>query len=377
MISKSPKKILCIHQGWELYGSDRSFLLNLESIIDFYESKIDIEVVLPRSGSIISELELLTKNISIEDMGKIERWYAKKHPFKSLYKAIKASFHCRKKMKQADIVYINTIVPFGYLIGSLFLRKKVIIHIREIPSPILARIFKAWFKLCRLRLIFNSETTRKAFRMENYKRGKVILNSVEKIEELPDQNQSENEINLLLIGRINAWKGQRFFVESFSKLPGNIQQKYKVRIVGNTPDGQEYYLTELKEAIMKSNLKIEIDLCPFTNNPAEHYNWANIVIVPSIFPEPFGRVSIEGFSIGKPVIAANHGGLSEIIIDGYNGWHFAPGSHEELKSLLNEIHLDKFKIEEKGINAIKSFNEKYTIDLYKKQLFSYWSTLNN
>ena len=66
-----------------------------------------------------------------------------------------------------------------------------------------------------------------------------------------------------------------------------------------------------------------------------------------------------------------------IIINNINGWHFAPGSHDELKTILNEIHTDKSKIEEKGINAIKSFNEKYTIDLYKKQLFFYWSSLNN
>jgi glycosyltransferase involved in cell wall biosynthesis len=42
---------------------------------------------------------------------------------------------------------------------------------------------------------------------------------------------------------------------------------------------------------------------------------ARLVLVPSLWPEPFGRIAVEAMSNGIPVIASNCGGLSEIIGD--------------------------------------------------------------
>jgi glycosyltransferase involved in cell wall biosynthesis len=51
---------------------------------------------------------------------------------------------------------------------------------------------------------------------------------------------------------------------------------------------------------------------------------AAFVVVPSIWHEPFGRIVIEAYACGTPVLATRMGGLSEIIKDGVTGWLVGP-----------------------------------------------------
>ncbi len=61
---------------------------------------------------------------------------------------------------------------------------------------------------------------------------------------------------------------------------------------------------------------------------------ADVVACPSLKPEPFGRTVIEAQAMGKPVVAANHGGAAETVIDGETGWRVAPGDVGALAELL-------------------------------------------
>ncbi len=57
---------------------------------------------------------------------------------------------------------------------------------------------------------------------------------------------------------------------------------------------------------------------------------ADIVVLPSIWPEPFGRVAAEANMLGVPVVASNIGGLPEIVEDGRTGFLVKPGDPLEL-----------------------------------------------
>ena len=51
-------------------------------------------------------------------------------------------------------------------------------------------------------------------------------------------------------------------------------------------------------------------------------------------PEPFGRVIIEAMAVGVPVIAANAGGVPEIITHGVDGLLVPPG---EMAAYINAL----------------------------------------
>jgi glycosyltransferase involved in cell wall biosynthesis len=57
-----------------------------------------------------------------------------------------------------------------------------------------------------------------------------------------------------------------------------------------------------------------------------------LVIIPSLWEEPFGIVAIESMAAGKPVITYDTGGLSEVIINGVTGFTIPRGN---IKGLIN------------------------------------------
>jgi glycosyltransferase involved in cell wall biosynthesis len=58
-------------------------------------------------------------------------------------------------------------------------------------------------------------------------------------------------------------------------------------------------------------------------NPKERKKYlanAKAVISPSHYPEPFGLTAVEAGLSGTPIISTDHGGYTETVVDGYNGF---------------------------------------------------------
>ena len=62
----------------------------------------------------------------------------------------------------------------------------------------------------------------------------------------------------------------------------------------------------------------------------EAWKRCTIGLVPSIVAETFGIVALEAMSMGKPVIAARSGGLSDVVVDGETGFLVPPGDPQAL-----------------------------------------------
>lgn len=64
---------------------------------------------------------------------------------------------------------------------------------------------------------------------------------------------------------------------------------------------------------------------------------AAFTVAPSLLPESFGIVALEAAAAGKPTIAADHGGLRDVVVDGETGFLVEPGDREGLRTALSRL----------------------------------------
>jgi glycosyltransferase involved in cell wall biosynthesis len=67
---------------------------------------------------------------------------------------------------------------------------------------------------------------------------------------------------------------------------------------------------------------------------------ASVVVIPSVWPEPFGLVGIEALAAGRPVVASSTGGVGDWLEDGVSGLCVRPGDAPALARALNELLAD-------------------------------------
>lgn len=364
-----PASILCIHQGSELYGSDRSFFSAIEAL---RHSDGDIDVILPREGELAEEFRKLNGvNVLLYSKG-VLRKQEMKRPLFFLLGQIAGLFFYLRRFNKYPLIYINTVVMSSALLAATFYRfstRRIICHVREIPVGWQLKAFRALLMISGVELVFNSMATRAAFSLS----GDVIYNGVSE-SCLPDASlgtltKTPGVTNLLLIGRINEWKGQFFLIDALAGLPVEIRDQLRVRIVGSPFEGYEYLLDKLRRKIEGAGLSDVVSLAPFCADPSVHYVWTDYVLAASTQPEPFGRVAIEAFSYGKPVIAARHGGLVEIVEDGVSGFLFEPCNESALGARITQVlSVPAERYDDLSRAALQRFRHSFSIEGYQENL---------
>lgn len=167
----------------------------------------------------------------------------------------------------------------------------------------------------------------------------------------PDQN-IEKENYLLFVGRLTDDKGIFTLLDAIKLLENKT---IKVKIVGEGP-----LLDVLKNNTDNSNVEflgkrsIEETYTLIGN--------ARVLVIPSLWNEPFGRVVIEAYAKGTPVIGAKAGGIPELIIDGVTGVVFEPGDHNDLRDKIQFMFSDLDRTASMGRNAREEYLRTYTAE---------------
>tara|TARA_Y100000590_G_C15638854_1_gene984119 strand:- start:72 stop:1211 length:1140 start_codon:yes stop_codon:yes gene_type:complete len=113
---------------------------------------------------------------------------------------------------------------------------------------------------------------------------------------------------ILFPGRLTPWKGQIEFIDVLKKL------KYKdffCYFVGD--DKNKNFTKKLSLKINNSGLNENCKIVGHIDSMKYFYQLSHVVVNASQKPEGFGRVVAEAMAMGKPVVAYNHGGVSEQI----------------------------------------------------------------
>jgi glycosyltransferase involved in cell wall biosynthesis len=73
---------------------------------------------------------------------------------------------------------------------------------------------------------------------------------------------------------------------------------------------------------------------------------AKAIVMPSLWPEPFGRIPVEANRFGVPAVISSAGGLPETIVDGVTGYIFKAGDVDDLAEKVVKVLGRDFNREE-------------------------------
>ena len=375
--------LLFIHQSGEMYGSDKTLLFLLKYLD---KTKFSSVVILPNEGPLKIALENENIKVVIAPVLKLHRkMFSVKEIYNFLNDSKKAvsTIDILDKTHHFDIIYSNTL---AVLLGINYARKRKIKHIWHIheiiESPKLIKHF--FLKLIQIKantkIIYNSFATSKFWNINGIisKKAVVILNGLESIKEsLPAKeiqrirldffNANSNEIVIALIGRINSWKGQALLLEGFVEL-AKLNTNIKLVFIGSTPPNQDYLITDLQNKIAECNIIEKVAIIPFQEKIADFWQSIDIAVVPSTEPEPFGLVAVEAMLAKKPVVASNHGGLSEIVVNNETGLLVEPRNVNELIIALQKLIENEELRKSFGQKGYEKAIKEFSVEHYTKKI---------
>ena len=206
------------------------------------------------------------------------------------------------------------------------------------------------------------------FNANNIKPARVIAQS-------KNLNLKDNIPVIMMAARPAMWKGYLELIRALSL----VNDTFQCVLIG-AENGSQNFQKTLIDKIIKLKLETKVKLSKSSNDIQAALMLSDIVVMPSVTPEPFGRIILEAQALGKIPIAFDHGGASETIIDGKNGFLADP---VKVESLAEKISIalslkptNREKISEFSKKAVsKNFSHdkmcKLTLSLYKQCILEY------
>lgn len=369
-----PVSLLIVHSSADLYGSDRSLL----DFVSGSGKQFDVTVALPEHGPLEEKLMLSGARVVVGEVCKLERGMLSPGGIAKTVRGVFRAYAFLKSIRPSggfDLVYSNSIAVLGGALCALIWRVPHVWHVREIltGSSTVSWIFRRMVgSLSRIVICNSAQTQSWIAPAASSVKYRVVWNGFDALsanggdrrEARAEFGAGEDDVLFVLVGRINSWKGQRLLVEAFSDLVRRGAGNVRLAIVGSAPSGQEHFEDELARCVGASDAKDKVVVKPYRTDVESVWIAADVVVVPSIEPEPFGRVAVEAMGFSRPVIAASHGGLVEIVADGKTGILFPPRDMAALREAMAKLADSPALRCEMGEAAVRRQQELFSLDSY-------------
>lgn len=209
------------------------------------------------------------------------------------------------------------------------------------------RTLQTWFKQVNS-FISLSEFARQKFIEAGFPGEKILVkpNFVH-----PDPGVGEGKGGYALyVGRLSVEKGLDILLAAWE----NLKSPIPLKIVGDGPLAQQ--VVEATKRLPKVEW---LGRKPMTE-VYQLMGEAMFLIFPSKWYETFGRVAVEAFAKGTPVIASNIGAIAELVDTERTGLHFCPSDARDLAAQVEKILSAPQQLWHMRREARTEFETKYT-----------------
>lgn len=175
-------------------------------------------------------------------------------------------------------------------------------------------------------------------------------------------------------GRIRAQKGTDLFIDAAIGLCETIPT-LRALVVGRAVPKDEAFLAGLKDRVRAAGLQDRIIFQAEVPvwKMADWYRTLDVYIAPQRW-EGFGLTPIEAMACAVPVVAADVGAFSELVVDGKTGFIVGPGSAERLEQATAELLSDPVRLHAFQLAARTHVEQNFDIQTEAEALIRLYRT---
>ena len=361
-----PRRVCFLHSSAGHYGADRQLEL-LATGLD--RQRYQPMVVLPMEGPLAQTLRDAGVPVYTGPMAVLRRELLSVRGLSELGGLLHnqgPSLEKLLRLHDVAIVHVNTSVVLGARGPATQTGAKLVTHVREIyPEVPLAWPAHRAQLLRSDAVVCVSKATRRPLGDDDHVR--VIHDGLaveprrrERLDARLSLGLPRDAFVVALLGRISPWKGQEVLVRALAE-PALADAGTDVIgvVAGDVWPGQERVERDLRELSASLGLGDRLRLVGFREDVETVYGAADVVVVPSTKPDPLPNSALEAAAAGCCVVAANHGGLPEIVRDAVTGRLVAPGDHRALAAVLADLARHPKRVQRLGDAAAADARRRF------------------
>ena len=292
-----------------------------------------------------------------------------------------------------DLVVTNGMNPHFYGgLAAKFSNKPVIFRLMDVISNKMmfgfaVKLFELFAKFVRAKIIVPSKSVSTLMFSEEFcdLNTEVIYNATDTLDFNPAlakqvlREEYQIDKNTLVFGcysRLVPWKGQKVFIDAaISYLRDGFKAKFL--IVGGSLFDRSDFLDDLINQVERSGYTKDILFTGFRYDMANCMFSSDVIVVPSIHPDPCPRVMVESMALKKPIIGSNIGGIPEVVVDNKTGLIFEAGDFNDLKNCFSYFNENRNQIISMGEEGYARQHSKYKLVEYQKNHEKYFNIVKN
>lgn len=202
------------------------------------------------------------------------------------------------------------------------------------------------------------------------KKFNVIPNYVDVNEFVPRKDYLKKQDKIIIVYPRRLYKPRGLYIAL--EAASNLIQKYKnieFHFVGKGLEQETKDIDSLQKKFPKNIFR-------YSKSPFEMpkvYKKADISLVPTLYSEGTSLSCLEAMASGNIVISTRIGGLSDLIINGYNGYLIEPNAEaliDTLETVINNYDQQTI-IKQRAVEVAKAFNKELWIKRWEKVIDSF------
>jgi glycosyltransferase involved in cell wall biosynthesis len=351
-------RVLTVNPGLNLGGAERSLLLLLPALraqgLDVIVAGFGAGPFLERAASLGFRTVELDVDRSVRRATRYRMSLAAVG--KMAWRAVPAVRRLSQLIRRERIDLVHTNGLKAHMLGACagaLARVPVVWHIRDFPvSGVAGGILKRVASRLPAAVITNSSAVARAyFAARSRPNVFVVPNPIDLATcDSPDAaaracralGVPAGQLMVAQIAHLTPWKGHELFLDIAKRVLDRIPN-VTFAVVGGAiyeTDGHSGYEARLRQRASTLGIADRILFLGARDDVAKIVPAFDVVVHCPTAPEPFGRVLAEAMAAGRPVVAANDGGVPEVVDDGVTGTLVPPGDVEAFTAAVVRLLQD-------------------------------------